>query len=160
LVLAALLILASTVWGAEGSSGSVNEYGKKTAELRNLETKMKDAETQIHTFIQSKNATSDPALQKAAIDGMTTAHHDLEKYTKDYNKLRTELKYKFPSHGEEIDVRYRKKQLRSIDDIERGSALDAQLTKTKEVVDKKYEPITGPKTPPAPPEDQGLQLER
>jgi hypothetical protein len=155
-----LLFLTGVALAGEGTGVSMNEYAKKTAELRNLETKMKDAETQIQNYIQAKKASTEPAQQNAAIEGMTKEHHELEKYTKDYNKLRTELKYKFPNHGDEIEGRYRKRQVRSIDDLERGSALDAQLTRTKAVVDKKFEPIIGPKKTAEPAEEQPLKLER
>jgi len=135
------------VFGINSLAGTtvlqVSEYMKKSNELRSLETKLKDAEARVKANLAAKAKATTPAAQHEAMDGMIKAHNELKKLTTDYNKVRAELKYKFPGKGDEIEGHYKPHEMKSIEEIDRSISLDAQLTKTKRVMEKKLAPIAG-----------------
>ena len=143
-----LSLIAIGTWTAFPSNANTvlqtSEYVKKTNELRGLETKIKDAESRIQANLQAKAHATTTAAEHEAMNAMIKAHEELKNFTRDYNKVRMELKYKFPGKGEEIEGHYKPKTIKSIDEIDHSSSLDAQLTKTKRTVEKKLRPISGP----------------
>lgn len=155
LVITTCFVSASANSGGEGTGPKTSEYGKKTTELRNLESKIKDCEETIEKMVEKKNHTEDLEQKKLAMKEMVEKHEELKKHTIDYNRLRMELKYKFPGKGEEIEARYHSKKTHSLEEMEHKSSLDAQLARTKKVVIKKYEPLM-PKVTPSPSADNHL----
>jgi DNA repair exonuclease SbcCD ATPase subunit len=146
-----LWLVAGGYARGEGAAPVVNEYGKKSAELRNLETKINDATNQINAAIEAKDKTEDLGQQHVQMDAMVKAHKEYRDLTDKYNKLRLELKYRFPAHGAEIEGRYKQHTARSLEELNHANALEAQLAKTKKAIDKKYAPLTGPPEAPPPP---------
>lgn len=142
-----ILTFSADSWAGGATILQTTEYMRKSNELRNLETKLKDAESRVKSNLEAKSKATTPAAQHEAMEGMVKAHDEMRKLITDYNKVRAELKYKFPAKGEEIEGHYKPKTVKSIEEIDHASSLDAQLTKTKRAMEKKFAPIAGPMEP-------------
>lgn len=120
-----------------------NEYSKKVSKLNSVKSRIEIAEEQIQQLIKAKSQSDSEEKKREIIRQMVTAHNDMKKDIEEYNRLRAEVKYRFPNKGEDIERRYVAIGQRSLEELERGSGLDQVLDKTKAKIEKKYRSFQG-----------------
>jgi hypothetical protein len=117
------------------------EYQEKAARFNFLEGRISGLEKEVMHLAIKKNAEKDPKVQKEIMDQMVALVEDRNKAAEQYNSLKTDLAYRFPSQGEALDRSYRTQSKKSVEEIEGSIGLDELLTRTKKMVDKKYAPF-------------------
>lgn len=132
---------------AEASGTSDREWAKRTSKINVYETKMSDLTKKIKNLILQKNANQKVVDEKGqpvdALKSMAALHAELKKTVADYNKEKAELKYRYPEEGALIERRYLPLRPQTLQQIENEIGIDAELTKTKKKIDKKYSSFTG-----------------
>lgn len=132
---------------AEGSSNSDREWAKRQTKLNVLETKMKDLTKELEHLIHIKNTGGAAVDEKGKpIDVLETiagSYKKLKQTVEEYNTEKSELKYRFPEEGARIERRYVPLRVQSLEQIEKNSGLDGELTRTKMKIDKKYATFVG-----------------
>lgn len=146
------LLMASAVAFASGGgeekpaaeTSSAPEYNKKLSELTSLENKVKESRAVIQDLIQHKNATSNREKKHEIVEQMIERHRQLIDEIKRYNEARHQLKYRFPEKDDSTERRYLPLKEQSLEQMEQEMGLDADLTRVKKMVDKKYAPLNQP----------------
>lgn len=119
------------------------EYVKKTSKLKTLEARVEEGKKNILKLIEEKNATTDENKRKALIDEIKAEHKNINKELAEYNKLHQEIEYKHPEKGMDLRSKFVLKREQTLEEIERETSIDQQLSEAKRNADKKYAPITG-----------------
>lgn len=119
------------------------EYVQKTSKLKTLEARVEAGKNNILKLIEEKNATNDENKRKALIDDIKAEHKNINKELAEYNKLHQEIEYKYPEKGMDLREKFVLKREQTLEEIERETNVDQQLSETKRNADKKYAPITG-----------------
>lgn len=138
-----LFVLCTALCTFTARAESSLEYVKKTSKLKTLEGRVEEGKKNILKLIEEKNATTDENKRKALIDDIKAEHKNINKELAEYNKLHQEIEYKYPEKGMDLREKFVLKKEQSIEEIERETSVDQQLTEVKRNADKKYAPITG-----------------
>lgn len=141
----------------KATSQADREWAKRTSKLNVYETKAKDLNKQLQDLIQKKKSGGKAVNEKGepvdVLGEIVKAHAALKNTVHEYNIEKSELKYRYPEEGVVIDRRYVPLREQSLEQIENDMGLDAELTKTKAKIDRKYASFVGPEPltpPPAP----------
>lgn len=127
--------------GAEAPSKEAKEFTEKSARLTTLSSKIEEADKRFRELVHEKNETGSIEHKQAAIKEMVTLTKERNANVQEYNKLRTEITYRYPYQGEKLNRRYDTQSERTVEEMEHAGGLDEQLTRTKKLVDKKYAPF-------------------
>lgn len=127
--------------GAEATSKEAKEFAEKSARLATLATKIEEAEKRFRELVHEKNETGSIEHKQAAIKEMVTLTKERNANVQEFNKLKTEVTYRYPYQGEKLNRRYDTQSERTVEELEHSGGLDEQLTRTKKLVDKKFAPF-------------------
>jgi hypothetical protein len=128
-----------------GDAKARREYQDKSSRLKMYDAKISGAEHEIMALAVKKDQEKDPKAQKEIMNRMVGIVMDRNKTAEQYNALKTELAYRYPSQGEALDRSYRTQSKKSLEEIEGSVGLDELLTNTKKMIDRKYAPFVPPK---------------
>lgn len=117
------------------------EFNDKLARFKYLEVRIISMEKEVLSLAHKKNAEKDPKAKKEIMDQMVELVTERNKSADQYNILKTDLAYRFPSQGETLDRSYKTQSKKTVEEIEGSIGLDELLTRTKKMVDKKYAPF-------------------
>ena len=130
------------------------EWAKRTSKLNIHESKIKDLTKKLQAMIQNKNSNSKMIDEKGQpvdlISQIAASHKELKDTVGMYNKEKDELKYRYPEEGQLIERRYVPLRPQSLEQIEKEIGIDAELSKTKIKIDKKYATFVGDTVVPPP----------
>lgn len=134
--------------GEEGKGAVTNtlpkdekEYIEKSGKLTTLGNRIIEHEKHFNEVVHEKSVAKTPAEKKMFIGILNTIAKDRDKDVEAYNKLKTEVKLRYPKAGVAIDRRYSTHQKKSVEELEGVAGLDELLSRTKKVIDKKYAPF-------------------
>lgn len=118
------------------------EYNKKEARLNTLRSRIEETNKKFSELIEAKNHSKDEKVKQEIAEEMIGVAKERNEAVKEFTALKQEVEYQHPNKGKEID----KKLLlqgdrKSNADAERSSGLDAKLSATKKLIDKKYAPL-------------------
>jgi hypothetical protein len=134
---------------AKKSDGADREWAKRTTHLNVLEAKIKELNTNLGLYIKAKNGNyvmlDEKNVKIDVIKKIGESYKELVKSTEDYNKAKDELTYRYPEEGALIERKYVPMRVQTLEQIEKETGLNGDLTRTKEAIDKKYEVFTGEK---------------
>lgn len=134
---------------ATGGDGSDKEYAKRRSKIAVQKAKIDGGIKTIKDLIKAKNsgahALDDKGKPIDVLGKIVEEHKSLLTTIKDYNKEQEELKYRYPEEGVLYQRKYLPMKELTIEQIENEVGLDAELTKTKLKIEKKYEAFVGPK---------------
>lgn len=154
-----VFILCGQVWAAGGGGGEApaaekpaegaapqitkeqKEFLEKSSKLTSLGNRLEEHDKQFAEAVRLKAAAKTPEAKQQIIATMNEIIAARNKDVDQFNKLKTELKLRFPKRGEQLDRRYQTQTKRSIEEAEAAAGLDELLTKTKKSIDQKYAPF-------------------
>ncbi len=119
-----------------------DDWTKQANFLSSKEGKAKEFRLKIESLIKTKNSSKDEAKNKKIVNQMIEAHMEFVKATDDYNKLYNKLRYRFPDKSNtKKRRRYLPLRVQSLEQIENEMGVDADLTRLRKKVNKKYSPF-------------------
>ena len=117
------------------------EFYDKSSKLTTLTNRIAEHEKQFQELVRKKNETSSTTEKQDIIRQMVELTTTRNKDVDSYNKVRSELTYRYPTQGEALQRRYQTQNKRSVEELESVAGLDELLTRTKKVVEKKFAPF-------------------
>ncbi len=133
---------------AATESGSMNkdqkEYFEKTSKLTSLNNRIENWNKQFIQLVASKNAAKTQDEKARLIKEMVETNKERNKDIDAYNKLKSDLAYRYPNQGEQLSRRYRTQNKKTVEELEGVAGLDELLTRTKKVIDKKFATFAEP----------------
>lgn len=127
--------------GAASVSKEQKEFFDKSAKLTALTNRIADQEKQFHELVRKKNETKSTTEKQQIIRQMVELTTARNKDVDSYNKVKSDLAYRYPNQGEALQRRYQTQSKRSVEELEGVAGLDELLTRTKKVVEKKFAPF-------------------
>lgn len=130
--------------GAEGKPAAApmskdeKEFVEKTAKLNTLTTRIAESEKHFNELVHHKEEAKDSVTKQKIIAEMLEVAKQRNKDAEDYNKLKSDLKLRYPNQGEQLERRYQTQTKRSVEELEGVAGLDELLTRVKKVVEKKF----------------------
>lgn len=124
------------------SGNADREWAKRKSKLNIHEAKIKELTKTIQELVHMKNSGHAAHDEKGnpidVLGAIASTHKELRELVEEYNRDREELKFRFPEEGALIERRYVPLRAQTVEQIEKLSGLDGELTRTKKKVDKKY----------------------
>lgn len=143
-----LLALGSPAFANEGGgeggkpAAPVNKeekaFNEKTAKLNSLGNRIAEGEKRFAELVREKDAAKDSEEKQKIIAQMLEVTKQRNKDADEYNKVKMELKLRYPSQGEHLERRYQTQSKRTLEELEGVAGLDELLTRVKKVVEKKF----------------------
>ena len=114
------------------------EFTEKTAKLTSLTNRITEAEKRFAELVHKKDESKDTVEKQKIIAEMLEVTKQRNKDAEDYNKVKMDLKLRYPNQGERLERRYQTQTKRSVEELEGVAGLDELLTRVKKVVEKKF----------------------
>lgn len=141
--------------GAGGAEGEAKPAaGKKekkeegwqevSARVQGLKAKADNHEKQIEHLVAEKNHTHDEARLSHIIKELVVEHKAYAEASKEYDKERAFLMYRFPEKGVKGDRSYERSEIKSLEDMENQMSLDGRVKSVLVKVRKQYPVVLSP----------------
>lgn len=127
--------------GAAPMPKDQKEFYEKSARLTTLTNRIVEHEKQFHELVRKKNEAKSTTEKQEIIRQMVELTTTRNKDVDSYNKVKSDLTYRYPNQGEALQRRYQTQNKRSVEELEGVAGLDELLTRTKKVVEKKFAPF-------------------
>lgn len=114
------------------------EFVEKSAKLNTLTTRIVEAEKHFNELVHHKEEAKDSVTKQKIIAEMLEVAKQRNKDAEEYNKVKSDLKLRYPNQGEQLERRYQTQTKRSVEELEGVAGLDELLTRVKKVVEKKF----------------------
>lgn len=150
LFLIGLLILTPAALGEEkaeeGAAAApvpkeTKEYVEKSGRLNSLTNRIAEQQKKFHELVRQKSHTKSTPEKQRIIQEMVTLTNEMNKDVESFNRIKSDLLLRYPSKGEQLERRYKTQSKRTMEQMEGAAGLDELLTRTKRLIDKKYEPF-------------------
>ncbi|MBX3020317.1 MAG: hypothetical protein KF799_01465 [Bdellovibrionales bacterium] len=126
------------------------EFTDKTAKLTTLGNRIEEAEKRFQELVREKAAAKSPEAKQVLIKEMVEITNQRNKDADEFNKIKSDLTYRYPYQGEKLNRRYQTQSSRSLEEMEAAGGLDELLTRTKKVVERKFAPFMEEEKKPEP----------
>ncbi len=123
---------------AANSSGNSAEYQRLMGQLSSLESRVEEATERLQDLVNKKNASRSPKEREVLIEQMVEEHQQTREQVAEYNRLRNEIRFRFPAQGQEIDLLFGPRRPPSMEELEQSSSLDARLDRVQETFLRHY----------------------
>ena len=118
-----------------------DDWTKQANFLSSKEGKVNEFRVKIESLIKQKRKVTTDDEEKEIVKELILAHADFSKAVNDYNSLYNKLKYRFPDKsGKPQKRKYLPMRLHSLEQIENEMGIDADLTRIRKKINKKYAP--------------------
>lgn len=117
------------------------EYIDKTGRLTSLTNRIEARRKEFAEAVHNKNTASTALEKQRWIHAMNEIHASLNKDIESHQRIKSELKLRYPHQGETIERRYKTQSKKTVEEMEGVAGLDEKLTDVKKVIEKKYEPF-------------------
>lgn len=117
------------------------EYREKSQKLNSLESKIGELEATFQALVKANSETTDKNKRLDLVEKMKAVKQEHDETVDKYTDLRDEVRFKFPDKGKTIMRRYAPMQKKSMQQLEKRSTLDGDLTKAKKAAEKAYRPF-------------------
>lgn len=125
---------------AESGGKEQKEFQEKSGKLSSLANKIEEAEKHFQEIVHHKSEAKSVEEKQSLIKELVEIANQRNKDVEVYNKLKTDLLYRYPYQGEALNRRYETQNKRSVEQLEAGG-LDELLTRTKKAVERKFAPL-------------------
>ncbi len=115
------------------------EYIEKTGRLNTLTNRIIEHEKRFLEVVHWKAAAKDAAEKQRWINELNHVATERNKDIEAYNRIKMDVKLRYPNQGVALDRHYNTLQKKSVEELEGVAGLDELLTRTKKVIDKKYQ---------------------
>jgi hypothetical protein len=126
---------------AEAVSEGEREYQEKLQKLNSLELKVAEAELQFAALVQAKNKTKVKREALDIIEQMKVLRVQRDADVAKFNEVRDEIQFKYPDMGRAVQQRFAPMQKKTVEQLERSSTLDADLTAAQKAAARVYRPF-------------------
>lgn len=120
-------------------------YVIKNDELSVISNEIKTSKSNIRILIMKKRSTKNKEKLHQIMENLVEAHNLLNERIIKYQKLKNEIKYRYPEKKITKKREYLSLRIQSLEEIEDEVGIDGQLSKLKKRVDKKYLPFLSKK---------------
>lgn len=120
------------------------EFINKTGKLTTLTNRITETEKRFQELVKKKAVAKTSDEKHPIIREMVEITNQRNKDVEEYNKIRSELNFRYPSQGKQLDRRYHIQNKRSLEELEGVAGLDEMLTRTRKQVERKYAPFKEP----------------
>lgn len=115
------------------------EYVEKSGKLNSLTNRIAEQQKKFHELVRQKAHTKNTAEKQRIIQEMVTLTNEMNKDVESFNRVKSDLILRYPSKGEQLERRYKTQSKRTVEQMEGAAGLDELLTRTKKLIDKKYQ---------------------
>lgn len=143
-ILAAALPAAGSGGGGEGG-GAKKEEAKALPEwveiqsrLQTLRAKIAAKDRAVRDLIKEKEHAKDPRRSHEIVTNMTNEHRELREATEEYDRQLNLLRYRFPEKGLKEQQRYKRVDVKSLDELEKQVGMEARLKQVTGKVQRQY----------------------
>lgn len=128
-------------------SGDKNSraFQEKLQKMNRLDDQSKTHEEEFRKLVLKKRHSTDSKEKLIIINQMKETYAAYEKAMNELADIKKELRYRFPSEGEEALKSFSHVEKRSPEDLERTVDLGTTLSNAKMAVDEKYKVFMPPK---------------
>lgn len=126
---------------AETKKGSgLPEWVELESRISSIEARVKSKENNIVKLLQEKKATDvkSPRM-KEIIKELASEHREMRQGAEELSKQRTILKYRYPERGADPNRKYKKVEVKSLQEMEEAIGVDGRLSKTLQRVRQQYQ---------------------
>ncbi len=151
LSLSLFLLISSPVFAAGGGEEKpadaaplpkdTKEFIEKSGRLTSLTNRIEEQKRKFSEVVNHKALAKTPAEKQVHIKELITITNEMNKDIEAYNRIKMDLKLRYPNQGEQLERRYQTQSKRTVEEMEGAAGLDELLTRTKKVIDKKYAPF-------------------
>ena len=120
-------------------------FQDRVQKMNKLDERIKGYEESFRKLVIKKRQSSSSEEKLKAIDEMKQVYAAYEKDMDELENVRKDLKYRFPSEGQDIQRSYSRIEKKSPEELEKTVDLGTTLTTTKLAVDDKYKSFMPPK---------------
>jgi len=117
------------------------EYIEKTGKMTTLTNRIIEHEKNFAATVHAKTIAKNVKEKQRLIGELNAIAKERNKDVDLFNKLKMDVKLRYPNQGIALDRRYSTHQKKSVEELEGVAGLDEMLTRVKKVIDKKYEPF-------------------
>lgn len=136
-------------WAAEEKEGAdqllyspgEKDFREKTMKLKALETDIAEADQAFASLVGKKNKAQSKSKALEIIEQMKEVKTQRDKDAEKFNEIREELIYKFPDKGRTVMRKYAPMQQKTLEQMEKKSSLDKDLTRARKKAQKIYRPF-------------------
>ncbi|MBK9293873.1 MAG: hypothetical protein IPM57_05425 [Oligoflexia bacterium] len=125
-----------------GSATFGDEWDKIEASLKSYSIKINNIQEEIRNLVNKKNAIPNDASGQGSrsviLSDIKKKFSELRQTQKDMIREMERVRFEFPEKGNYVQRRYRHIKIKSIEELEKDSSLDAELSKTKRKAEQKY----------------------
>lgn len=120
---------------------SERDYRRQIAKLNSAKEQTSKLRKEIKELIDKKNKTKKESVKKKIINDIVGLHEELKKQIQNYNEQHRIIKYTFPRKGDRSKKSYLPLRVDTLEEIEQGVGLEADLTRVRKKVENKYAPF-------------------
>ncbi|MGE4130945.1 MAG: hypothetical protein AB7F86_04870 [Bdellovibrionales bacterium] len=114
------------------------DYIEKSGRLNSLANRIVEHNKHFNEVVHKKAAAHSAEEKQQYISVLNQISKDRDKDVETFNRLKQELKLRYPDKGEVLERRYHTQTKKSAEEMESVAGLDELLTRTKKILDKKY----------------------
>lgn len=139
LIALSLCLCASSSWAADApsksGSGGTPEWVEVQNRLQALKARLATKETQVKGLIRDSQTSRD----KQVFEDLKQAHAELRQMGEEYEKLRHQLRYRFPERGMSVERRYQRIEVKSLSEMETQVGMESQLQGNLERIRRQFQ---------------------
>ncbi|HVK60209.1 MAG TPA: hypothetical protein VM432_01615, partial [Bdellovibrionales bacterium] len=109
------------------SNAHAGTWGEHESKLATLRQRVKDGEAEVKHLIEAKRHAHDEAEVKTLVEQIATSHKSLTEFAKKLDAEELHVRFKHPEHAEKADVKYTRRNLKSLEQLESEVGIDARL---------------------------------
>jgi hypothetical protein len=133
----AFLILALGISTKTFAAGG-DDYSHHESDLKGYAFKIAALQDELRGMIQKKDHNTDPTLRDKMLDDIKKKYDEIQKTYDMFRREKEHVIYEHPEQGDETERTYRHVKVKSLDELEKESGIDGQLTRVKHKVERAY----------------------
>jgi len=106
--------------------------------LSSQQARINSLESEIRTLIEAKQKANGADQAQAITKQIADLHRELTKVTREFQEELYHVRFRHPERGAEVDRQYPRNKLRTLQDLEKDTSLDAHLDRVYETIARVY----------------------
>ena len=133
LLVLVLLLASSFVWGSDPP-----EWIEVQGRLQSLKARLITKETSVKELIRASQVSG----KKETFDQLKQEYAELRTMADEYEKLRHQLRFRYPEKGLATDRRYQRIEVKSLNEMETQVGMESKLQSNLEKVRRQFQTNT------------------
>jgi hypothetical protein len=114
------------------------EFTQHESKINVIQSRIEDANVEFQKLVEEKSHEKDPQRLDGILKAMVDIANRRNKDVEEFNQVRLEILYKYPSKTAELNRLYEMEQRKTADEMQSTADLDEMLTRVKRVIDRKF----------------------